>query len=58
MQGQIWFCEVNVAGYWSMVGTPCDTRAAARIERDKYKSQHPWGHYRVRRYNMDPRSRG
>ena len=64
MTGQLWFVEVNiVSGFkakpvWNMVGTPADTREAARVERDKYKAKFPKGHYRVRRYVMDPRSKG
>lgn len=58
MTGQLWFVQVLVGKVWNMVGTPADTRAAARRERDYYKDQHPYGHYRVRRYVMDPKSKG
>ena len=56
--GQVWFCECLVGKVWCMVGTPDDSRRAARIQRDKYKSQHPYGHYRVRAYIRNEKSKG
>ena len=74
MIGYIWFVEARIVKnpkgkwgepdlpkdrwYWSICGTPCDTRKSARIEEAWYKRTFPIGHYRIRRYERVEASHG
>ncbi len=74
MQGMIWFVEARIVRkpksklgepdlpkekwFWSICGTPCDTRRVARVEEKWYKRTFPTGHYRIRRFEEVEGSHG
>lgn len=74
MIGYVWFTESRISRkpkskmgepdlpkdkwYWSIVGSPCDTRRAARVEEKWYKKTFPLGHFRIRRYEQVEGSKG